>query len=362
MNNNDLTVSAPGRICLFGEHQDYFGLSIIAAAINRRITIQGKQRTDGRMDIQCPDVQESDSFLLDRKLAYEKSRDYIRSTVNVLQRSDVHVPQGWSCMIRGTIPINSGTASSSALVVAWAQFLLEAGNDPRAHNPHAVAELAFDSEVAEFGEPGGKMDHYAAALGGVVFIHFGKKLEIKPLQNPLKTFVLADSMQRKNTTGTLGLIKSTVHRAISHVQEKISGFDVHSKLGPKETEVIAGLPEEEQRFLLGTLRTRNLTRSGLELFQNPVFDHARFADLLNRQQDVLREDIGVSTPRIDRLLDAALDAGALGGKINGSGMGGCLFVYTPEKAEGIAETLNSMGAKAHIVHVDSGVRTEYRTI
>ncbi|MDD8039868.1 MAG: galactokinase family protein, partial [Acidobacteriota bacterium] len=34
MVNPTLRVSSPGRICLLGEHQDYFGLAIIAAAIN----------------------------------------------------------------------------------------------------------------------------------------------------------------------------------------------------------------------------------------------------------------------------------------------------------------------------------------
>lgn len=46
MNRDELQVSSPGRICLVGEHQDYFGLAIIAAAINLRITIRGKRRSD----------------------------------------------------------------------------------------------------------------------------------------------------------------------------------------------------------------------------------------------------------------------------------------------------------------------------
>jgi galactokinase len=32
-----ILVSTPGRICLFGEHQDYLGLPIIAAGISRRV-------------------------------------------------------------------------------------------------------------------------------------------------------------------------------------------------------------------------------------------------------------------------------------------------------------------------------------
>jgi len=37
-----LSVSAPGRICLFGEHQDYLGLPVITVAINLRIAIEGR--------------------------------------------------------------------------------------------------------------------------------------------------------------------------------------------------------------------------------------------------------------------------------------------------------------------------------
>jgi galactokinase len=39
-------ISTPGRICLFGEHQDYLGLPVIAMAISLRATIRGDKRTD----------------------------------------------------------------------------------------------------------------------------------------------------------------------------------------------------------------------------------------------------------------------------------------------------------------------------
>ena len=34
-----ITSTAPGRICLFGDHQDYLKLPIIACAINRYIKL-----------------------------------------------------------------------------------------------------------------------------------------------------------------------------------------------------------------------------------------------------------------------------------------------------------------------------------
>ena len=38
---NQLISKAPGRVCLFGDHQDYLGLPIIACAINRFVEIHG---------------------------------------------------------------------------------------------------------------------------------------------------------------------------------------------------------------------------------------------------------------------------------------------------------------------------------
>ena len=36
---NRIRVSAPGRLCLFGEHQDFLRLSVIAQAIDLDITV-----------------------------------------------------------------------------------------------------------------------------------------------------------------------------------------------------------------------------------------------------------------------------------------------------------------------------------
>jgi galactokinase len=57
------------------------------------------------------------------------------------------------------------------------------------------------------------------------------------------------------------------------------------------------------------------------------------------------------------MLDAALQSGALGGKINGSGGGGCMFVYAPEKTEQAAEAIRKAGGKAMIIRCDKGCIT-----
>ncbi|MBN2199466.1 MAG: hypothetical protein JW747_06395 [Candidatus Aminicenantes bacterium] len=359
MSVDEIVVSTPGRMCLFGEHQDYFGLAVIAAAVNLRLSISGRRRPDRLLRLDLPDVRDTVEIDLDRPVSYTRERDYLKSAVNVLRRRGVPLRTGWDCRVHGDIPINAGAASSSALCVAWVKFLLEAAGDPRAKDRDAVAELAFETEVAEFHEPGGRMDHYSSARGHVVAIHFGEPLRLRDLPNTLGPFVLADSLEKKDTTGTLGFIKSHVYRAVENVRRTVPGFSLRSPLTPETESAVDRLSSpDEKRLLKGTLLTRNLTARGEALFDEPSFDHEQFGRLLSSQHKVLRDGLKTSTPKIEAMLSAALGAGALGGKINGSGQGGTMFAYAPRDTGRVAQAVKDVGAKVHIVRTDEGVRRE----
>jgi len=358
MHENELRVTAPGRICLLGEHQDYFGLPIIAAAINLRVSVQGQKRGDSSLWIQLPDTGEEITITPRGEIPYQKKRDYIRSTVNVLRRKGIPLDRGWDCLISGSIPINSGTGSSSALVVAWTKFLLESAQDIRSADPEAIAELSFEAEVAEFSEPGGRMDHYSSAVGGVLAIHFEDDVMMDRLRSPLGRFVLADSGEKKDTTGLLTRIKNQVLCGVSAIQEKNQEFNLRSPLDEKILKEIRKLGHDEQRLVEGTLLTREITAEGERLFKAEAFDHNRFGLLLTRQHEILRDYLQVSTETIESMMKTAFQHGALGAKINGSGGGGCLFAYAPHNADKVAQALASNGAITYIIQVDDGVRRE----
>jgi galactokinase len=244
------------------------------------------------------------------------------------------------------------------MVVAWNKFLLEAAGDVRAADPHALAELGFETEVAEFKEPGGRMDHYASAYGGIVWIRFDEPMKFDRLHNPLGTFVLADSQQKKDTTGMLGFIKSHVLDGAAQVRKVIPSFTLQSSRTPEILSEIEKLPPDNRRLLLGTLATRDLTTEGAALFRSPGFDEAEFGRLLNEQHKVLRDLLRISTPKIEAMIGAALDAGAFGAKINGSGGGGCMFAYAPADPEKVAAAVAAAGGRPFIVHVDEGARRD----
>ena len=80
-----LAISTPGRICLFGEHQDYLLLPVIPCAISLRLRLEGERRSDNTVRLALPDIGKEVSFTIDHPLQYTGDRDYLRSVVNVLQ-------------------------------------------------------------------------------------------------------------------------------------------------------------------------------------------------------------------------------------------------------------------------------------
>ena len=58
------------------------------------------------------------------------------------------------------------------------------------------------------------------------------------------------------------------------------------------------------------------------------------------------------------MLDASKEAGALGGKITGSGGGGCMFVYAPDNPEKVVEAIEKVGGKAYTIHSETGTRID----
>ena len=239
--------------------------------------------------------------------------------------------------------------------MAWDRFLLEAGGDPRAARPGELAELGFLTEVAEFREPGGKMDHYAAAFGGVVRLAFDDPSEGRTgLDPPPGEFVLGDSLEKKDTTGTLGSVKDRVLDGVARLRRRFPDFSLARPLTPELERALDGFERAVRDPLRGAFVNRDLTAAGVALFGARPFDESAFGELMTREQGVLRDALGVSTRKLDRMLDAALGAGALGGKLNGSGGGGCMFAYAPGRAGEVAAAIEKAGGKAYIIRVDEG--------
>ncbi|MDR6561818.1 MULTISPECIES: galactokinase family protein [unclassified Arcicella] len=356
--SNKIKVSTPGRICLFGEHQDYLGLPVIAAAISKRVNITGENRNDGKAILHLPDIDSEISFDIYPELPYLHKRDYFRSALNILQRQGYSFKKGLECTVEGNIPINSGTSSSSALLANWIHFLSRIADEPNPLSANEIAEIAYHAEVVEFKEAGGMMDHYSTAVGNVIYLESTPKIYVETLKPKFGSFVLGDSLEPKDTVGILKRVKYGVLEAVEKIKKEYPDFSLFSVTQEDVKAFVKLLNNEELDLIKANIDNREILIEALALLKAETLNHEKFGELLNQHQLNLQALLKISTPKIDRMLAAAKASGALGGKINGSGGGGCMFVYAPENPEAVAKSIENEGGKAYIIQIDEGTSLE----
>ena len=226
------------------------------------------------------------------------------------------------------VPAGSGLGASSALVVALVEAFAAAMELPL--GPYDVAKLAFQLERRELGMLGGKQDQYAAAFGGLNFIEFlqgGAGVIVNPLrmrQSYLNEFesslVICFSGQSRESAN---IIRQQVHG--------LEGLDESTVQAMHEIKQHAY--EMKAALLAGDIK--------------------RMADVLGQSWRLKKLTANsVSNPNVERLLDLAMESGALAGKVSGAGGGGfIMLVVDPEKRFGLIRSLNAAGANASSVKV-----------
>lgn len=363
-----IKIKSPGRICLFGEHQDYLNYPIISMAISKYIYLQAERISAPKFLIDQPDIDTSLEIPLNnRELEYTSNRDYLVSGYNQFIRRNCKFEKGYKINITGDIPINAGVASSSALVIAWLHFLnLISGKEL---DSFQLALEGYNTEVKEFKEGGGMMDHFTSVFGNLIFL----KPEI-PKPNlfvydlHLDGFVLGNSKEKKATVDDLIKTKNATLKAFKLIKEIMSDFNqFHTKLEDVEP-YLTNLKKEYKQKIVGNIINRDITLNAKQLIDKQYslistkkgmsFDsvfYQKLGKLLNLHQQQLNENIQISTEKINKIIKNCLRHGALGGKINGSGFGGTMFALLPKNERLIKKAIEEEGGEGFILKISSGV-------
>ncbi|MDY8134167.1 mevalonate kinase [Aquimarina sp. 2201CG5-10] len=349
---------APGRTCLFGDHQDYLGLPVIACAINRHIKLIAIENNLQIFNIKKPDIQKERVIDIYDQLGHIENGDHLLSALKVLRRYGCIPNQGYDITISGDLPINAGVSSSSAVVIAWVQFLIEAFGINGEVTPEYISRLAQEAEVLEHRAPGGKMDQYSIGLGKVIYLETGNDFSYERIDKSLKSLIIAESGIPKQTTKLLKEKKENAWLAIHKIKEKNSDFDIKKAKKEQLKEYSNQLPDRLIPYLFAAISNHDITKKALIEFKKKALDIEKIGRLMNEHHQILRDVLQVSLPKIDNMIKAALDGGAYGGKIVGSGKGGSIVVLAPEgKEEEVINEIIKAGAKnAYQVTVDSGAR------
>jgi galactokinase len=369
--SSSFTVTAPGRLCLFGEHQDYLHLPVIALALPLQCRIHCQIHCQVQPLLTAAQAQPQRRVLtlrvpaLDQVWTYDLDRlpPRQKKSLSAIQAAVSHVApdfalaaihealdDGWifphhgaDCLSTTDIPMQAGCSSSSAFCVAWCLVLAKLCGQEEAllQDPLQLARRAHAAEVTHFGAPGGTMDHVTSSLGGVVRIG-PDPWTVRPLpwaednNKALGCFVLADSGEPKDTFRHLHRCK----KARLALLDKLGGnWD-----SDKDTAV--NLDPDQLLLLKATQTNRDMEEQAARAWIGGTASAETLGPKMLCHHEALRDGLYLSTDTLERLCAAALVAGAYGFKVVGSGGGGCCVAWTThETADQVEEALQKAGAR-----------------
>ena len=184
--------------------------------------------------------------------------------------------------------------------------------------PQQLAEQACQIEIDILGKPIGKQDQYAAAYGSLNFIAFNPdgSVDVEPVPYRPETIKELES-----------------RTLLMYTAQQRSADDILIKQS-------AGTTQVDTFNILRQMRDLAVEMKGVISGSGSIDEFAR---LLNEGW-LLKKSLGfgISNSAIDDWYEAAMKAGAQGGKLLGAGGGGFLMlVAPPEKHQAIRDALGN---------------------
>ncbi len=302
--------TAPGKVILFGEHAVVYGRPAMAVPV---LEVQAKavlhsRRGDGfrivaanlERDYRLADAPPNNPLAKIICLTYQYLKQPLPSNLELRLTSTIPLGRG----------LGSGAAVSTAIVRALAMFY----DHPL--SAEEVSALVYEVEKIHHGTPSG-IDNTVIAFEQPVYFVKGKPIQRMHVSSPF-TLVIGDT----------GMVSPT-HRVVGDLRSRWQA-------DPQQYE---GYFDEISA----------ITQQARIIIEQPDSDLARLGKLMNENHEVLVR-LGISSPKLEQLIQAAHQAGALGAKLSGAGWGGNMIALaTPQTAKAIAKALTQAGAVGVIV-------------
>lgn len=223
-------------------------------------------------------------------------------------------------------PAGSGLGSSSTLVVSMIRAFAELLTLPL--DDYAIAHMAHQIERVDCRLQGGRQDQYSATFGGFNFMEF--YAEERVIVNPLriKNWIICE------LEASLVLYFTGVSRESASI------------IADQSNNVKSGLTE--------TLESMHAIKREAVAMKECLL-RGDFLGLVESMrlgwENKKRSAQMVSNSNIDTIYDAALQAGALAGKVSGAGGGGFMMFFIPtDKRMDVIRTLGGFGGQVSNCH------------
>ncbi len=303
-----IVTRTPLRVSLLGGGSDFPEFycrepgCVLAAAIDKYVYVTLNRRYDDRIRLSYTRTQ-TVSCLSD--LRHELVRESLRH---------VGIASGVEVATLADIPTKgTGLGSSSTLTVGLLNaFWTYLGVQP---TPAQLAEAACDVEIGRLERPIGKQDQYLAAYGGLRLVTF------TPEGVTVEDAVGAgDGRQAEELVARLLLFYTgDARRAMALLSAQRSAV-------------------ESRRRQLRALA--QLAREGREALQRGTLDV--LGELMAQGWELKKQLAdGITNRKINRMVELAMRAGAIGAKVTGAGGRGYLLLYVPpDRQAAVREALH----------------------
>jgi D-glycero-alpha-D-manno-heptose-7-phosphate kinase len=332
-----LIVRTPVRVSFAGggtdlpSYYERYGGMVLSTSIDKYFYTVLTERDDGMTQVISSDLRTVESCERIEKMEFQGSDLEIPFAVLKHLKCDT----GVNLFLASEVPPGTGLGSSAAVCVnllkTLSVFLEHELSD------QDLAETAFHVATHILRKPVGKQDEYAVAIGGLNVVHFeASGVTVEPLG--LSADSLVDLEQNLMLFFTGSARDSSEILAEQDRSVRRSRDDVVGALTALKQLVVP------MREALGSS------------------DLGTFGRLLHESWMIKKKvSDRISNSRIDRIYDAALARGALGGKITGAGGGGFLLLYCEkQKQEAVRAAMAEFGLKEMRFHFDlAGTKVVY---
>ncbi|MBT7902044.1 MAG: CBS domain-containing protein [Candidatus Marinimicrobia bacterium] len=294
----------PARVSLAGggtDFTDYFmdqggaGLSCTIAKYSHAVL---RKRTDQKIKIYSHDFRQRIEIDHVNDIQYDGKLDLIKAGVKLLNPKF-----GFELEIGCDFSPASGLGGSASLLSS----VIGCFNEFREYklDRYAIAEYAFEAERIELDIAGGWQDQYSTVFGGFNYLEFDRKHNI----------VMPIRLESSN-------LREIEERLIlCHTKQEHLGNIIQKDSNKKYCATAKQIKFNSERLKeITSEMKRNLLRNRYD----------DFALLLGETWAIKKDgDSRVTNERLDEIYATALDAGALGGRLLGTGGGGYFLFYTP---------------------------------
>lgn len=308
--------TAPGKVILFGEHAVVYGRPAIAIPVTQvraRAIVEANEAGE-ETRLLAPDLG------MELSLSQAPLENPLAAAIRQLQTATgLHPWPPLTVTVTSQIPIASGLGSGAAITAAIIRAAAHHLGLGHLATNEWISDLTYEVEKIHHGTPSGIDNTVVAFEQPVYFMRRQPQNLIEPFKvaRPLR-LLIAD-------TG----ISSSTRVVVEDVRRRWQADAVRF-----------------EALFDGCGRIAEAARKAIE--KGALAEVGR---LMTENQALLRE-MTVSSPALDQLVTAALEADALGAKLSGAGRGGNIIaLVTPETETAVGQALHAAGAYSLITTI-----------